>query len=309
MESDIFKLTKGRVFSFKGDTKKIWEKLEKMRRVEQQRQKTVANITQSADGIIKDFYIALEKNNREEAEKQLTILQQENKLDFLNILFLKVELLAKLKQWQELLSLPEVSSLLNIRRPFAVTEALMRAIYVLELKKFEEMDAPSTALSYFKEVILPRYYNLFQDNIKTKSADVVKLLMLFAISSKKSNPNLINKLLNISELNQKNKLYLDKLVQLNQNTKSVVNINLLDKLNEAEILINNGKYQLAFHILTTLTPSIKQVNLLLRCTYEIDNFDSGQIAFTIFKKLSIKDQETIKKSRWNREYLSKLDNK
>ena len=29
----------------------------------------------------------------------------------------------------------------------------------------------------------------------------------------------------------------------------------------------------------------------------------------LFKKLSIKDQETIKKSRWNREYLSKLDNK
>src|SRR5205814_1391352 len=79
-------------------------------------------------------------------------------------------------------SLRELPELLQLRRPVAVTEALVRAVYHEHLAGFELSNDPERAVDAFSREILPRYSSLFTTRAGMHSAEAAKGFMLLSVT-------------------------------------------------------------------------------------------------------------------------------
>jgi hypothetical protein len=108
VEAAVYEFTGGAAVKFcgrdpDGRATAVWDALERMRRVSDRRVKRSAEIPRPTGRVLRDFYMALQAGDRLSAEKELQYLLDQHRLDALNLLFLRVQLLAELEQWNELL--------------------------------------------------------------------------------------------------------------------------------------------------------------------------------------------------------------
>ena len=306
VESAVYEFTGGAAVKFGGQDSKgrataVWEALEMMRQVGDRRVKRMTETPRPTGRVLRDFYMALQAGDRTSAENELQYLVDQHRLDALNILFLQVQLLAGLEQWEELLALPELPNLLQVRRPFAVTQALLQALYRTELQHFEENDSPRSAVAYFDEAIFPRYSNLFAVRAGSKVPEVLKLFMLLAVGG--SQPTLRDELLAIPGVEESHRRYLQSLAALLPDATPHFDG---DPLQEAQRLSRDGNYDQAFLLVVNAQSSKEKVRLLLECAYELQILEAERAALQAFDELSLNDREALQAGRWNRDYLAKL---
>ncbi|MHC5594829.1 MAG: hypothetical protein ACYTXC_02470 [Nostoc sp.] len=285
IELTVYKFTGGAAVKLCGQATDVWEALERMRQVSERRVKRVADIPRPTGRVLRDFYMALQAGDRIAAENSLQYLVDQHRLDALNLLFLRVQLLAELEQWNELLTLPELGNLLQVRRPFAVTQALLKAVYRTELQHFEDNNAPGSAVAYFQEVVFPRYNNLFAVRAGSKIPEVLKLFMLLAVGGEPTKPALRDELLAIAEVEETHRSYLQRLAALL--TDATPNSEG-DPLQQAEQLSKNGDFDQAFSLLCNAPSSKEKVRLLLQCAYELQTLAVEKAVLQAFDEL-VKD--------------------
>lgn len=214
-----------------------------------------------------------------------------------------MQLLAELEQWDELLALPELSNLLQVRRPFAVTQALLQAVYRSYLQRFESDNAPTSAVAYFREVVFPRYSNLFAVRAGSKLPEVLKLFMLLAVGGKPPRPALRDELLATPGIEESHRRYLQRLAAL---LPDATPPNEGYPLQRAEQVSKDGDYDQAFLLLCDAPPSKEKVRLLLQCAYELQTLSAEKAALQAFDQLSPDDQKALQTLRWNQDYLAQL---
>ena len=90
--------------------------------------------------LIAQFVDFLNGNNLNGAEKILSILRSELRLDALNLSFLRVQLYAQFCDWKSVTEMPEFVSLCYTRKPPAITVVLLEALYQTEMSTFEGDD-------------------------------------------------------------------------------------------------------------------------------------------------------------------------
>ncbi len=304
VELAIYEFTGGAALKICGKATDVWEALERMRRVGERRVKRIADIPQPTGRVLRDFYMALQAGDRIAAESSLQYLVDQHRLDTLNLLFLRVQLLAELGQWNELLALRELANLLQVRRPFAVTQALLKAVYRTKLQHFEDDNAPGSAVTYFQEVVFPHYSNLFTVRAGSQVPEVLKLFMLLAVAGKPTNPALRDELLAIPQIPASDRIYLQKLAALLPDmTPEVENIG---ELQQAELLSKSGDFDRAFSLLGNTPPSEEKVRLLLQCAYELQTLAAEKAALQAFDELTANEQRALVKTRWNQNFLTQL---
>jgi hypothetical protein len=303
VELAVYEFTGGAVVKLCGQATEVWAALERMRRVSERRVKRVADIPRPTGRVLRDFYMALQAGDRISAENSLQYLVDQHRLDALNLLFLRVQLLAELEQWSELLTLPELGNLLQVRRPFAVTQALLKAVYRTELQHFEDNNAPSSAVAYFQEVVFPRYNNLFAVRAGSKIPEVLKLFMLLAVGGEPTKPALRDELLAIAEVEETHRSYLQRLAAL---LRDATPNSEGDPLQQAEQLSKNGDFDQAFSLLCHVPSSKEKVRLLLQCAYELQTLAVEKVALQAFDELTADEQTALLKVRWNQDFLTQL---
>lgn len=308
VESAVYEFTRGAAVKFcgkdpDGRATAVWEALERMRRVSERRVKRIAELPRPTGRVLRDFYMALQAGDRPSAENLLQYLLDQHRLDALNLLFLRVQLLAELEQWDELLALPELPNLLQVRRPFAVTQALLQAVYRSYLQRFESDNAPTSAVTYFQEVVFPRYSNLFAVRAGSKLPEVLKLFMLLAVGGEPPRPALRDELLVTPGIEEPHRRYLQRLAALLPDTTPQLSG---DPLQQAEQLVRDGDYDRAFSLLCDTPSSKEKVRLLLQCAYELQTLSAEKAALQAFDHLTPDDQKALQKVRWNQDYLAQM---
>lgn len=83
--------------------------------------------------LLAQFVDALNGNNRKKAEDIISECRSELRLDALNLLFLKIQLLEHFGEWQAICDMPEFTSLSHTRKPRAVAMAMLEALYQVHL--------------------------------------------------------------------------------------------------------------------------------------------------------------------------------
>ncbi len=79
--------------------------------------------------LIREFYLALYNQDSEASRDLLRRVEATGRLDHRNLQFLRIERLARLEQWNELIQLDEFDALAVARRPRRISEHLLEAIW------------------------------------------------------------------------------------------------------------------------------------------------------------------------------------
>ena len=107
-------------------------------------------LIRTAGQILKDFEYALLPGSAQSAAALVDELRSGGYLSATNVLFLEVRALAANRNWDAIVNHHDFGSLLAIQRPLRVTEALVRAIYNVKLRSFEESGDADGALAAFR---------------------------------------------------------------------------------------------------------------------------------------------------------------
>lgn len=303
VELAVHEFTRGAAFKFTGANRRIWEALERMRQVWEQRSGRVPELPRPTGRVLRDFFMALRAGNRESAERELQYLHDQHRIDAVNLLFLRIQLLAELGYWGELLQLPDLPSVLQMRRPPAVTQALISAVYHQELIGFENNDDPEGAVRHFRETVLPQYGAFFSTRAGSRSPEVVKSFMLLAIGGSSPDLRLRDELLAVPGFNEQDDLYLQKLAAL---LPTPATPPVADPLQQAREALLAADYERALDLAIVIPNSIQRVRVLLECAYEIQTLEANRAALTAFEELPAEQQESLYGVRINRRFIDYL---
>jgi NADH:ubiquinone oxidoreductase subunit len=309
IEASVHAFTKGLAFKFQGvpdrdgRSRKVWQALELMRQVLDRRVLQPYQTPRATGRVLRDFYMALQACDRPAAEVELNYLQVHNRLDPLNLLFLRVRMLSELEVWEELLALPELADLLGSRRPYGVTQALIRAVYQQELYRFEVTRAVQSAVTYFHESILPLYGNLYTSRANSHQPETVKSFMLLAVGCKPADVNLQNELLNLPGLNPEDLAYLQQLANLLPNSTPSHPPTIADPLKAAEEAAQQFKWDQVIALASEIPGSLQKARLLFHAFYEVQTLNCQREALIAFEQLNLDEQNTLRKTRLGQECL------
>lgn len=312
IDREVNQISKGRACRFIGNDKKIWEALCLMKMVYESAPRYSVDIIRPLGRVLRDFYLALKIGDRESAEKELTYLRSKGMISPQNLQFLKVELLKSFQQWNEIVELMGKSDLLAIRRPLAVTGALIEAVYNVELLPFEleNQDRAEKAIEFFQEQIWPRYKPLYTARAHLKSPEVIKSFILCAVAINPQQPYLCKELLAHSSLNGHDRAYLKEVVNLLPS--KVSSSQLIQKENNLKLAyeaLNNGWFDRAISLLKSESHSLERTKILFECAYELQTIESKQMAYEAYCELSQDEEKVFLRFRKYRTLLDELTEK
>ncbi|QNK46583.1 hypothetical protein H7F28_14485 [Brevibacterium sp. PAMC23299] len=305
IDNAVREYTNGRYFRFQGNSKIIFEKLEYLRNMWEVRPPFDKHQPTSVGRLLREFYLTLTlgRSYRQKAEKLIEELQTRKMLNAVNILFLQIKMLAEFDEWDEILSLTSFSDLTNMRRPFAVTEALLRAIYNVELKSKE--DHIEDFICTFKNKVYTNYGSLISSRGKVKSSEVLILLMLQAVIIKED-VTVVNELLKV-DTNSHTKRFLKEIsLQLPKKIEHTEPQAEGKSINIVPSAILKGKFDEAFEILKGLEPSWDRTMLLFQCAYQLQSLETKEFALKAYQELSQKEKEAFVLIRQNKEYIEEI---
>jgi len=312
VEASVQSFTGGLAFKFQGasdgngKSHEIWKALELMRQVLDRRVAQTYETPRATGRVLRDFYMALQACDRPAAEHQLHYLKNHNRLDPQNLLFLKVRMLSDLKEWEELLALPELPDLLGTRRPYEVTQALIRAVYQHELYRFESTKAVQSAVTYFYESILSQYSSLYTARASSRQPETVKSFMLLAIGRKEPDAALQDELLSIPGLYPDDLAYLQQLADLRQKAIASPPVVTTNPLKQAEEAGQRFNWDQVLNLAPQAPPSLQKARLLFEAFYELQTLDSQREALAAFQELTSSEQEILSQTRRGRNCLEQL---
>jgi hypothetical protein len=309
VEAAVLGMTQGRSFRVSAPPDKeaqagLWRALERMREVRARRQEREPEALRPAGRILRDFFLALRAGNRDGAEDLLRLLRDRYEFGTWNLLFLRVQMLSDLGRWNELLSLPQMGDLLRIRRPLAVTEALLTAVYRVELEAFEFRDDPAGAAEHFAREAYPRYSPLFAYRTGMRSPEVLKSFLLLAVSADEPDLELRDEILRIARLPVSEQRYLERLAGLAPVPAAPPSA--VDVLSRAREAWGQGRYDAAFGLASDAPPSPERARILLQCAYEMPALEVRSAAVKAVEDLAADDRAQLLGSRWAREFWADL---
>lgn len=170
-------------------SQRIAQKLRTMRAVTALRQVRRPRHRLPLHILLRDYYMALEAQNRTGAEKAIEEIRSGGLLDAVNLLFLKTLVICRFGKFQQLEQSGMLSDLLVLRRPVSVTEALISLVYRTELARFEALSDIDGAIDHFRHRVLHAYADLYRTWRGMRSAEAAKSFLIFTLASE--NPDTV----------------------------------------------------------------------------------------------------------------------
>lgn len=117
------------------------------------------SLPRSTSQALFDFRVALAAGDRSAAERILSYLREEMRIDALNRAFLEIRLDEAFGDWTRLVSRDSFQALCLTRRPPTVTSAMVEALYHTTIDSAEQADDAQAAVEAFRREILDRNHS------------------------------------------------------------------------------------------------------------------------------------------------------
>ncbi|HEY3341203.1 MAG TPA: hypothetical protein VGK81_04255, partial [Anaerolineae bacterium] len=247
--------------------------------------------------LLADFRLALHTGQRAEAAERMTALVRQGQLDAINQLFLRVQWHAAFGEWEALLQDSALPDLLVVRRPRAVTEALIEGIYSIHLACYE--DQPTEACRVFRDEVLPQYADLYLNWAGMTSPAALASFMLKAVCDVPCDVWLRDTLL--AQTNVSN--YVQKLAALSTSPVPPV---IADPMLEASRAVAELNYDYAAALVITAPESVARARILLACANSLQQLEISRQALEAFSRLANADQQELRQNRYIIQYLQNI---
>jgi len=266
------------------------ERLRLMIQIQGERPTRYAKRIRAVGRILRDFEYALLVADGVTAEECIEELRAAGKLSASNLLFLEIRRLATCGNWDAILALPELDTLLAIARPRRVTEALIRAVYNSRLRGFEEENQPKEAFSRFRTEIFERFRDLYKTRASLAGWEVDASFLLVAAQSHEGRQGAVNQILERYPGGSTQRTYLEAIAGQITTTEQAPHSALLAT---ARAAFSEADIDRAFELSIKLPPSFDRSALLLRCARDMGTLATAEAAIASLETLSEKDQKRV----------------
>lgn len=297
IDSAVAQFTSGRALKFDvlpGKQEHVRRAIELLSSVTaQQPQRTLA-MARPLGRLLREFDMAVLAGAETTSADLFAEIERSGRVSAENLLFLRVRRLGGLHRYGDLLALPQLATLLMMRRPAQVTAALFDAVYSTHLARFETNDDDVTgALRAFADTVLPKYPALFRSRQGLQTTSAIKTYFLYTIVAHPGDATSRDDLLGAPDLSNDERRYLARLDQHAARPSGAP-----ATLAVAETEARRGNFDIAFPIARGAEFSIERAELLLRCAVEMRTIESATIALTAIGDLTETDRTTLTSSRW-----------
>ena len=232
--------------------------------------------------VLRRFELALRAGRRDEAESHLAYLRRHHRLDGQNLQFLEVQLRAELGLWKEIVALRHFNLLAKVRRPKAVTDALLRALFETFLAEAEtDLDAAGLAANFDAE-IAPRTGTLFEVAAGLTSTAALKTFLLWSVQRDQADTSHVAwaKLQNSTPaLSPAEQTFWAALVGQLAPVTSPSSLGApADPLFVAQEALAQARFEAAWEALIPAPASPQRAAMLLYCAQNIGTLDTRQTA-------------------------------
>jgi hypothetical protein len=242
--------------------------------------------------LLREFEMAVLATAEDASEELLREIEQTGQLSAQNVLFLRIRRLAGLRQFDAILDLPELATVLAIRRPARVSASLLEAVYVTEIVGYEADGDAEGALQHFVDVVLQKYSALFKSRHGLQTPEAIKSFMLHTVSVRPDDAESRARLLASPDLSPADLQFLERLASLPK-TPAAPEATLADAVSAALA----EDYDAALQIAARQPASAERAELLIRCAFEIDSMNAIRAAADAFNNLDSAQQEALISSR------------
>jgi hypothetical protein len=242
--------------------------------------------------LLREFEMTVLAAAEDASEELLREIEQTGQLSAQNVLFLRIRRLAGLRQFDAILRLPELATVLAIRRPARVSASLLEAVYITEIAGYEADGDIDGALQHFEHVVLQKYPALFKSRHGLQTPEAIKSFMLHTLAVRPDDAESRARLLGSPDLSLTDLQFLRRLASWPE-TPAAPEATLDDAASAALA----EDYDAALQIAARQPASAEQAELLIRCAFEIDSMDAIRTAADAFNNLGSAQQDALISSR------------
>jgi hypothetical protein len=256
--------------------------------------------------VLRDIFLALQAGDGPVAERNWEYLRDKRRLDTLNQTFLKLQILAGLRRWDDLLSLAEGKGLLRIRRPRAVSQVLIQAVYYVHIAHHHFHNQPGQALETFRAQVLPNFGDLWTTYGGSDIPAVIATFALAAACEATPSPALIQRLQkDAGQLPVAEQDFIWNLLATIPTQGGPAQVTD-DPSILAQGAANALRYDEAILWAMEMPVCLQRTKLLFECAYNLDTLEAEHIALEAFDELIEADQHALLSAKLTREYYFKL---
>jgi hypothetical protein len=242
--------------------------------------------------LLREFEMAVLAGSAELSADLLGDIEATGQLSAQNIIFLRVRRLAGLRHFREVMDLPELVTILSIRRPARVTAALFDALYATELAGFEAVNDATAALDHFRAVVLPRYPALFRSRQGLQTSSAIKSYALYTAVAHPEDERLLSQLASAHDLHPTESAYVEAIARLVS-----PRVERGTTLAAAVEAARDGNFDAALELARDGPPTVERAELLVRCAIEIDSLDAMTVARSAVSDLAEADRLRVVSSK------------
>ena len=234
---------------------------------------------------LRDFQFALQQGDFRFAENCLNLIEKKSALSFQNLTFLRIKYFALTEQWDQILLLPQLNPILEMRRPVLITQLLIKSLYFTKIFEIEKLGIIENVIENFKLNIRSKYSTLFRTRGKIESLELLKMSVI-NLCSLESPPKVEYE--DLYEIFIKYQFQDEFVVDLFEYLKKIfVEDSVREIYSNAQRAFEDGFVDRSFQLLLGCEPSVKLLRLLLRCALEINTIDSAKITVEFFNNSDV----------------------
>ncbi len=254
----------------------------------------------STGRLVRDFQMALAAGDQDQAASCLQVLGTQNLLDALNLRFLEVQASAARGDWKAIVESAHFRDLVQVRRPIAVTSAMVQAVYRVYLAGFEAAGRPEDAARAFQNEVLPQYAPLYRARSGLTHPDSMKSFMLLAVAASPPSPELRDELLAVHGLPETEAAYLVRLAALLPEASSRPAQMLMLQIDRAREALLAADFDRASSLAAAAPVSVERAAILLRSAYELSSTTAAGYAVEAVRGLDAIERDELFVSRAHR---------
>jgi hypothetical protein len=148
------------------------------------REKSAGRTTQTTKPLgrlLRDLEMALVVGNEDSARQIQSEIRSRGRLSAINLAFLQIRILGAFERWDEIVRLPTINELLQVRRPKRISELIATGVYQLFIQSAEAANDPQAALAGMRAS--NRFQVLVRSTEGFASPAAIKLAVVAALAA------------------------------------------------------------------------------------------------------------------------------
>lgn len=227
--------------------------------------------------LLRDLEMAILAGNEDSAWKVYADIRSRGRLSATNLAFLQIRIFGSFENWTEILSMPNLNDLLQVRRPKRVSEQIAKAVYYQFILKYEEANDVLAAIETYRSVGV-RYQMLVRSTEGFQSSDAIKFALIAAVAAEPPCRDVAEQLAQnpvFEHASTWSRALVDTLPTASMLTAVAEAITVYD---EADIQYNQNNFDEAFALYLAQTPNFRSVCRVLETAVEVDTRTSAEMA-------------------------------